>query len=45
MNKDTKWINAAKILSEDKGAKVICPECEKEYLSIKDVYDIKKTGT
>lgn len=38
MNKESReWIEAARILSEDPSAKVLCPNCEKDYLRVKDV--------
>jgi len=32
-----KWIEAAKVLSEDPRARVLCPNCEKDYIRVKDV--------
>lgn len=32
----SKWIEAAKILIEDSNHKILCPECQRGYLVIKD---------
>jgi DNA-directed RNA polymerase subunit RPC12/RpoP len=33
-----KWIDAAIVLGRDPTAKVRCPVCEREYLTVRDVY-------
>lgn len=34
--KTRKWIEAANMLIENPTAKVVCPECEKGFLQVKD---------
>lgn len=33
-----KWLDAAIVLGRDPTAKVRCPVCEREYLTVRDVY-------
>jgi transcriptional regulator NrdR family protein len=33
-----KWLDAAIVLGRDPAAKVRCPVCEHEYLTVRDVY-------
>jgi hypothetical protein len=35
--KSREWIEAAKVLSANPRARVLCPSCEKDYLRVKDV--------
>ena len=36
MNTRLKWIDAGKIIKDDPTAKVLCPNCEKQFLKIRD---------
>lgn len=38
-NKTRKWIDAGIALSSDSNVNVLCPECEKTKLSVKDIID------
>lgn len=35
--KAQKWLEAAKVLAQDKEGKVMCPECEQNELQVQDV--------